>query len=247
MALIVFLGIVFVVSCILFSIPVAICVTFIVFFIIYMWAGSTEKDDEEVYSDKIGIKTREKPRRRRRKTFTANNYIFNEFISLDIETTGFSSNRDDIIEIAALRVLDGKVIEKFDTLVNPEKEIPEKITNMTGITNEMVEDSPVIKEVMPVLVSFLGDYPVVAHNSDFDMRFLETNAERCGLEFRPANVIDTLYLSRKAFPHLENHQLPTLINYLGIKNVTSHRAFYDAVAALNVYLECIEVLKSQFK
>lgn len=247
MVLIVLLGIIFVIFWILFSIPVAICVTFIAFIILVMWPSFAEEDSGEVISDERAIKTSKKPRRRRRKAFTAKNYVFNEFISLDIETTGLDPNQNAIIEVAALKVLNGKVFEKFDTLVNPEIKIPKKITDITGITNEMVKDSPTIRQVMPQLISFLEDYPLIAHNSDFDINFLEANAERCGLEYKSANVIDTLYLSRKAFPYLDNHRLPTLINHLKIKDITSHRASYDAVAAVNVYLKCIETLRPQFK
>jgi len=99
-----------------------------------------------------------------------------EYIVLDIETTGLSRYIHKITEIAAVKVKDNKIIEEYQTLVNPETKIPRFITRLTGIDNEMVKDAPTINEVMPGLLKFLGNHTIVAHNATFDYGFIAYNA-----------------------------------------------------------------------
>ncbi len=167
-----------------------------------------------------------------------------EFIAVDTETTGFSPKKDRIIEIAAVRFKDGIEKDRFVSLVNPHIPLPAKITKLTGITGDMLTDAPSIEEIFPHFHQFIGEVPIVCHNAPFDMRFLESCANRMGISL-DNEVIDTLPLSRKKLPHLRNHKLQTLVSYLRVDVEGKHRAYADSFATGRVYIQCLRTKNSK--
>jgi len=165
-----------------------------------------------------------------------------EFVSIDIETTGFSANNDHIIEMAAVKFKDAKVVDNFSTLVNPKVPIPYNITKITGIDDRMVFNAPTINEIFNEFIEFIGEAKLVCHNSSFDMGFLKKYANELG--YRIDNeLIDTLHLSRKKMPHLANHKLQTLVRHFDIKTYGKHRALADSYATGHVYIKCLRTKK----
>ena len=126
------------------------------------------------------------------------NYVCNgsykSFVCLDFETTGLSGSKDNVTEIGAVKVLDGEVVQRFSTLVNPGRPIPPRVVALTGITNDMVEDYPRIHELLPMFLGFLGNLPLVCHNAKFDCKFLERDLCAMGRSIENP-VDDTLQLS----------------------------------------------------
>ena len=164
------------------------------------------------------------------------------FVVFDIETTGLSKETESITEIGAVKVVDGKIIDRFSTFVNPERPIPAEITKLTGITNEMVADAPVITESLPKFLEFCQDAVLVAHNANFDTGFIRLNAERkCGIEVKNT-VLDTLELSRSLLPELKKHKLDIVCEQLGVSLEGHHRAVNDAEATAEVFLKFIDML-----
>lgn len=164
------------------------------------------------------------------------------FVVFDIETTGLSKETESITEIGAVKVVDGKIIDRFSTFVNPERPIPAEITKLTDITNEMVADAPVITEILPKFLEFCQDAVLVAHNANFDTGFIRLNAERkCGIEVKNT-VLDTLELSRALLPELKKHKLDIICEQLGVSLEGHHRAVNDAEATAEVFLKFIDML-----
>jgi DNA polymerase-3 subunit epsilon len=129
----------------------------------------------------------------------------------------------------------GCITEVYSQLINPKVSIPEKITEITGITDEMVKDMPTIHEVLPEFVDFCLDYPIMGHNVLFDYSFLKTNAVRQGLRFEK-KALDTLLIARKIMPDLPSRSLTSLCELLDIKREQAHRAYDDAKATYSLYL-----------
>jgi DNA polymerase-3 subunit epsilon len=149
-----------------------------------------------------------------------------EIVVLDFETTGLSTEYDRVIEVAAITIKNKKVINTFIQLMNPGKSIPSFISSLTGITNEMVKGKPSPEKVMPKLMKFIGNRPVIAHNASFDKRFLLAEMERAGLSIEN-HFLCTMVLSRKLIPDAYNHKLTTLASHLNIKSTKAHRALSD--------------------
>lgn len=166
---------------------------------------------------------------------------YKEFVSLDLETTGFNPKYAKIIEIGAIRFVDEIAVETFHTLVNPRIPIPRKITDITGITDDMVFNAPSIEIVFPQFISFLKDSAIVAHNSSFDMGFIRHTAERFAVKICNP-IIDTLQISRMMFPDLDNHKLNTVAEHLQIKLEKHHRSMSDSAAAAEIYIKCLKIL-----
>ena len=166
---------------------------------------------------------------------------YNQFVSLDIETTGLSPYNDKILEISAVKYNKFEEVEKFSTLINPGISIPRKITKINGITNQMVKDSPTIYIAIRQFYDFVGDSIIVAHNATFDMNFLDCNARQNGL-YLNNNVVDTLQACRKLFD-FENNKLGTVCKNLKIKMYQYHRAESDARACAEVLIKCIYQFK----
>lgn len=160
-----------------------------------------------------------------------------DYVVLDLETTGLSAAEDEIIEIAALK-LDHGDLQRFCTFVRPKGRIPERVTQITGISASDVLFAPSFGTVAGELSAFLGDLPVVAHNARFDLGFLQTAFARVGIR-KDLCCIDTLQLSRIAYPDMPNYKLATLIDGLElIPGEQQHRAESDAEAAMYLFIRC---------
>ncbi len=163
------------------------------------------------------------------------------YVVFDIETTGLSNKNDRITEIGALKIdARGRVLDSFSQLVNPEMPIPEFIVNLTGITDEMVQDQPTIDRVIIDFYDFFKDSVLVAHNATFDVGFIRANLSKLGIEL-DSPVIDTLELARASFPNLKNHKLNTLAKYLNVSLENHHRAVDDATATADIFTKILEI------
>lgn len=150
------------------------------------------------------------------------------YVVYDIETTGFSQTYDRIIEIAACKVYQGGIIDTYETFVNPEMPISEKITSLTTITNEMVEDAPTIEQALPQFMEFCKDCILVAHNAKFDVGFIYANIERLNLNYEELPAIDTLNLFRTGYyQEVKKFNLKVLAKYFKVKQEQHHRAIDD--------------------
>lgn len=156
------------------------------------------------------------------------------YIALDLETTGLESRTDKIIEIAALKVVDGEMKDRLVTLVRPERTLSETVTALTGITDKMLENAPVIEEILPDLLDFCKGFPLLGHNILFDYRFLKQAAVNQKKTFE-TEAIDTLALSRKFMPACEKKNLGAACGYYCIPQSLVHRAEADAESAHFLY------------
>jgi DNA polymerase III subunit epsilon len=161
----------------------------------------------------------------------------NMYIVLDIETTGFSYAKGDaIIEVGAVKLdKKGEIIDEFSSLVNPERYIPNKIQTITGITNDMVKNSPKIGVVLSEFAKFLGDHFVIAHNANFDCRFLNFYGKNLGVNIPDAKIIDTLKISKKIYFELTNFKLKDICEHLDIPYESGHRAFADVLMTAKIF------------
>lgn len=166
------------------------------------------------------------------------------FVVFDIETTGLQSKKDRITEIGAVKVCKGEIIDTYNTFINPEVPIPTKITELTGITDDMVKNAPTIEEELPKFLEFVGDCIFVAHNADFDMGFIKHNAKKLNIELKNP-ILDTLELSRALLPQLKKHKLNIICEHLGVSLENHHRAVDDAKATAEVFIKFIEMLKER--
>ena len=158
-----------------------------------------------------------------------------EYVVVDIETTGTDVTSDKITEIGAVRIKDGQMVESFQTLIDPEVSLSKRIVELTGITDEMLVGKPKIEQVYPDFVKFLGDAVFVAHNADFDYRFLKIAGKPLGY-YLNNECLDTLVLSRKTLTWLPNHKLNTVCGYFNIE-FRHHRALSDAFATAEAFIE----------
>ena len=151
-------------------------------------------------------------------------------VMLDFETTGLSPAMGDrITEVAALRIVGGKVTERYVSLINCQVRIPSFITQLTGISQAMVDSAPPVARVVPELLDFIGGDALSAHNASFDEKFLKAEAERLDLAPRHAGLVCSLKLSRRVFPGLGSYKLGLLSSQLGIRfRSAAHRAESDA-------------------
>lgn len=163
-----------------------------------------------------------------------------EFVVFDLETTGAKAPPCKITEIGAYRVRGGQVLEKFHTLVNPETPIPYFITGLTGIDDEMVADAPLFGDIIHDLLGFIGDSVLVAHNSGFDMRFLNHEIGMVFPEHRLVNpCLCTVQLSRRLLPDILNHKLSTVAKHYDIDLTNHHRAAADAFATAHIFVNLL--------
>ena len=169
--------------------------------------------------------------------------IDGDFICFDLETTGLSAKKDRITEIGAVRVRGGRVTERFDTFVNPERPIPAKITQLTGITDEMVADAPNEAEAVKAFYDFCGEETVlVAHNAGFDTGFLRASGERTGLKLSYP-YIDTVPMCRSLLKDIKDCKLDTVAKYLKLSPFNHHRAADDAAVLGEIFTNLIRRLK----
>ena len=168
------------------------------------------------------------------------------YVVFDLETTGFSSKNDKIIEIGAVKIKEGVIIDSFSEFVNPRRAIPYKITELTGINDEMVSDAQSIADVLPRFLDFIGDSVVVAHNASFDCSFISKNCNDLDLEFSPT-VVDTVPLCRFLYPELKSVKLNIVAKHLGVKLESHHRAVDDAKATADILVECMKKIKEELE
>jgi DNA polymerase-3 subunit epsilon len=165
--------------------------------------------------------------------------VYEDYVVVDVETTGGSPKKDTIIEVAAVRIESGEVAKKYDTLINPNRPISGRITKINGISDDMVLSAPNIDDVMPQLLEFIGDSIVVAHNANFDIGFISCAAHDVTGKWFTNDFIDTLKLSRTLFSEQKGHKLEDIIRRFGIEDTVEHRALSDAINVYRVY-ECIK-------
>ncbi|WP_163536831.1 PolC-type DNA polymerase III [Gracilibacillus sp. YIM 98692] len=158
------------------------------------------------------------------------NLMEDTYVVFDVETTGLSAVYDTIIELAAVKIKNGEIIDRFESFANPHHPLSETTINLTGITDDMVKDAPEVEEVLKDFHGWIENDILVAHNADFDMGFLNTGFKRIGLDEAANPVIDTLELARLLFPEMKNHRLNTLCKKMDIELTQHHRAIYDAEA-----------------
>ena len=166
------------------------------------------------------------------------------YVVFDIETTGFSSVKDKIIEIGAVKVKDGKIIDRYSTFVNPEIPIPFEITKLTSITDMMVMEYPTIEEILPQFLEFVDGAVLVAHNAGFDVGFIKENCARLEIHQKIISV-DTVALARVLLPTLSRYKLNIVAKALGISLENHHRAVDDAAATAEIFVKFIEMLKER--
>lgn len=164
------------------------------------------------------------------------------YVVFDIETTGLSKEKEMITEIGAVKVADGKIIDRFSTFVNPQRPISAEITKLTGITDDMVKDAPTIENVLPEFLKFCEDTVLVAHNASFDTGFIRIAAERAGLGELHHTIVDTLELARALLPELNKHKLNIVCEHLGVTLNGHHRAVNDAEATAEVFIKFLDML-----
>lgn len=160
--------------------------------------------------------------------------MLKSYIAFDLETTGLSPLENEIIEIGALRVRNGKVADRFMEFIRPEAPIPPEITAITGITDGMVASARSRSQVIPDFVDFCGDDVLIGHNIQFDYSFMKTGAAKDGLKFEKMGI-DTLKIAKKVHKDLDSRSLGRLCAYYHIENRSAHRAYHDALATAKLY------------
>ena len=168
------------------------------------------------------------------------------YVVLDVETNGLNTYKDDIIELGAVRIENGKEIDCFDCFVNPGKPLPEKIIKLTGITDQILYGAPQLEEVIKKFREFAKDAVLVAHNADFDMAFMRRAYQQSGLGF-DYPVLDTLAFVRSRFPQLHSHKLGNICKHLGIDLSNAHRAVHDARATSKILIKLLTELSENNK
>lgn len=164
------------------------------------------------------------------------------YVVFDVETTGLSAIYDTIIELAGVKIQNGEIIDRFESFANPHKPISQTITDLTGITDDMVRDAPEVEDVLKDFYEWSSDSALVAHNASFDIGFLNQGYKRIDYNKVENPVIDTLELARFLFPELRNHRLNTLCKLMDVELTQHHRAIYDAEATGYLFWKMIRKL-----
>lgn len=169
-----------------------------------------------------------------------------DYVCIDLETTGLRPSSDWIIEVAAYRMRSGKAEDRFVSFVRPGDigKVSSFITQLTGITREMVADAPLPEEVLPELFDFVGDDMVVGHNTCFDMNFLYDGAVRAGLDPIGNDFTDTMRISRRTYKELPNHRLGTLAQHLDVVPTAAHRAAADVETTIRCYEQMVKARRA---
>ena len=163
---------------------------------------------------------------------------------LDLETTGFSFRTEKITEIGIMKIKNGEVLDEFSCFVNPEKPIPQRVVEVTNITDDMVKGAETIDKIFPKMMEFIGNSILVAHNADFDIGFLKYNAKELGYTL-DNTYIDTLRLAKELFPDYKKYKLGIIAENLGIKVEVAHRALDDVDTTVKVFNVMIDMLKEK--
>ena len=162
------------------------------------------------------------------------------FVVVDLETTGLTPKTDRILEIGAVKVIDGRITDRMETFVNPGRKIPDRITKLTGITDVMVQDAPPREEAVRGFVSFSEGLPLLGHNILFDYSFLKHCAVNIGVPFE-REALDTLKIARKALPELPSRSLEALCGYYEIPREHAHRAMDDVLETFALYCKMEDI------
>ena len=171
-------------------------------------------------------------------------FLDTTYCVLDLETTGLSFRTEKITEVGIMKVKNGEVIDEFECFVNPEKPIPQRVVEVTNITDDMVKDAETIDKVLPKIIDFVGDSVLVAHNADFDIGFLKYNAKQLGLTL-DNTYLDTLRLSKELFPDFKKYKLGIIAENLGVEVIVAHRALDDVDTTVKVFNIMLEKLKEK--
>ena len=177
-------------------------------------------------------------------TDSQNQNLDADYVVFDLETTGFSPEVNRIIEIGAVKVKNGAIVDKFSTFVNPEVPIPFRIEQLTSINDSMVIDAPVIADILPEFMKFCEGCVMVAHNADFDMSFIKKNCQRLDIPCAPT-IVDTVALARVLLPNLNRFKLDTVAKALGVSLDNHHRAVDDAGCTAEIFVKFIAMLKDR--
>lgn len=163
------------------------------------------------------------------------------YVIVDLETTGLSPLKNEIIEIGAIKVENNKIVDRLDMLVKPENRVSSFITNLTGITNEMLQDAIGIEDALKIFINFASGNTLMAHNANFDMGFLNTNLQKHFNYTLENKCLDTLALSRKYIKDIKNYKLETLANYFNVNYSGAHRSLKDCEITFEVYKNIGEI------
>jgi DNA polymerase III subunit epsilon len=168
-----------------------------------------------------------------------------KFIIFDLETTGLNAKSDEIIEIGAIRVnRDSNTHDTFQALIRSDSKISKDISELTGITQEMIDSKgEPLEQVFKDFMNFIGDHRVVAYNAEFDVKFIKSTAEKFGVKF-DNDVSCALKMARRAWPSLKSYKLSELAKNIGISNKGAHRALIDCEITIHVYVAAASILKS---
>ena len=165
---------------------------------------------------------------------------FGEYVVFDLETTGLDSDHDMIVEIGAVKVRNGRIVDRYQQLINPGIHIPEDASSVNSITDDLVKKAPTISKALPGFLSFVDGNVLAAHNGGFDASFLDNACRQCGLE-APEAYFDTMRLS-VYWPNLPNRKLSTFLDAAGIKNSEAHRALSDAESLAKLIIASMKKL-----
>lgn len=163
-------------------------------------------------------------------------------IVVDFETTGLNSRSDRIIEIGAVKIEQGNIVDTFSSMVNPGMPLPAEITRITGITDAMVMDAPTAAQALPELLKFMDHHPIAAHNAKFDCAFLANELQRLNMSY-DVPQLDTLSMAQKMFPQLKSFRLASVCKHLGVSLKNAHRAVHDATATA----QCLNIMLAKLK
>ena len=169
----------------------------------------------------------------------------NNYVLIDIETTGLSPDYDEIIELAAIKVCNNEIIDTFSSFVKPSFEIDEFITELTGITNSMVSNAPDITSVIDKYLDFIGENIIIGHNVNFDINFIYDFAQKNGYNFSN-DFVDTMRLFRKLHPELKHHRLSDMCSLYKIDYSHAHRSLSDCELTMNCYYSLIKEISENF-
>lgn len=158
-------------------------------------------------------------------------------VIFDVETTGFSAEKDRVVELGAVKFRNGVILATTNWLIHPGRAIPKRVTKVHGITDEMVKDKPAFTDVYPEFLAFIGDALLVAHNARFDVDFVRAEINRAGLPLPSNAVIDSLKLFRRWYPESTSHKISVLTDYIGLSATGLHRGNVDAEYTGQIFLE----------
>lgn len=166
--------------------------------------------------------------------------MINNYVALDLETSGLNPPSDKIIEIGMAKIVDGEITEEYKTLVNPGVHLNARITSLTGISDDMLKGQPYIEDLIEDILQFIGELPLLGHNIIFDYSFLKKAAVNAKKTFEKEGI-DTLKMARRLLPEVEHKNLDYLCAYFHIDAGNSHRAYDDAISAKQLYEKLYEV------